>query len=156
MTNDKIQFVNTYAAPIKSLWDLWITKEGFESWFGPVGFRTEVYSIDFVIGGKLSWAMIAESPEIKAFMEQSGQALKTDHIFVFTQINYPHSFTYKANIDFLEDVPPYENEVSVSFVETTSGTQMTILIDPLHDQIWTERAKLGWQSQLTKINGIFR
>ena len=32
----------TYEATAQELWELWTTKEGFESWWGPEGFRVEV------------------------------------------------------------------------------------------------------------------
>ena len=39
-----IQFERRYDnAAIEDLWDLWTTKEGFESWWGPQGFRVAVH-----------------------------------------------------------------------------------------------------------------
>ena len=32
----------SYRASIGDVWDLWTTKDGFESWWGPQGFRAEV------------------------------------------------------------------------------------------------------------------
>jgi len=34
----KITIERTYEASIDVLWDLWTTKEGIESWWGPDGF----------------------------------------------------------------------------------------------------------------------
>lgn len=31
----RITIERTYQAPIEDLWDLWTTKEGIESWWGP-------------------------------------------------------------------------------------------------------------------------
>ena len=48
MSNEK-QFVvieRVYRASLSDVWDLWTTKEGFESWWGPQGFRVEVHEID--------------------------------------------------------------------------------------------------------------
>jgi uncharacterized protein YndB with AHSA1/START domain len=33
----------TYRAPLEELWALWTTSDGFESWWGPEGFRTKVH-----------------------------------------------------------------------------------------------------------------
>ena len=32
----------TYAAQPQELWSLWTTKDGFQSWWGPEGFRADV------------------------------------------------------------------------------------------------------------------
>ena len=38
----KVVIERTYRAQAEELWDLWTTKTGFESWWGPEGFRVEV------------------------------------------------------------------------------------------------------------------
>ena len=53
----------TYRATVQEIWDLWTTKEGFESWWGPEGFRVEVHELDARLGGNLRYDMIASSPE---------------------------------------------------------------------------------------------
>ena len=35
----KVVIERTYRAEVNELWDLWTTKDGFESWWGPQGFR---------------------------------------------------------------------------------------------------------------------
>src|ERR1700736_1917583 len=42
----KVVVERTYRAGAQELWDLWTTKEGFESWWGPEGFRVEVYKLE--------------------------------------------------------------------------------------------------------------
>jgi uncharacterized protein YndB with AHSA1/START domain len=58
-----------YRARLDELWDLWTTKEGFESWWGPEGFRVEVHTIDARNGGRLHYDMIADAPEQVAAMK---------------------------------------------------------------------------------------
>jgi uncharacterized protein YndB with AHSA1/START domain len=41
-TNSPTVIERTYRASVEELWELWTTKEGFESWWGPDGFRVEV------------------------------------------------------------------------------------------------------------------
>src|SRR5690606_30020703 len=47
----------TYEAPVEDLWELWTTREGFESWWGPEGFRVEVHELDLRVGGALAYDM---------------------------------------------------------------------------------------------------
>ncbi|HEX5261962.1 MAG TPA: SRPBCC domain-containing protein, partial [Phenylobacterium sp.] len=52
----------TYRASVEDLWALWTTKAGFESWWGPEGFRVEVNVMDARLGGALDYEMIADAP----------------------------------------------------------------------------------------------
>ena len=42
----RITMERTYESSIEDVWDLWATKEGIESWWGPEGFTTEVLKLD--------------------------------------------------------------------------------------------------------------
>jgi len=63
----------TYRATVQEIWDLWTTKDGFESWWGPEGFRVEVHELDARVGGALRFDMIASSPEAIEGMKRIGQ-----------------------------------------------------------------------------------
>jgi uncharacterized protein YndB with AHSA1/START domain len=39
-TRQKITIEHTFRATLEEVWDLWTTKEGPESWWGPEGFVT--------------------------------------------------------------------------------------------------------------------
>lgn len=65
----KIVIERTYRANIQDVWDLWTTKDGFESWWGPQGFRAEVHELVARVGGPLRYDMIADSPEMIAAMK---------------------------------------------------------------------------------------
>ena len=45
----RIAMERTYQAPIEDVWDLWTTKEGIESWWGPDGFRTTIHEMNVVV-----------------------------------------------------------------------------------------------------------
>jgi uncharacterized protein YndB with AHSA1/START domain len=109
----------TYRANIKDVWALWTTKEGFESWWGPQGFRADVQELDARVGGALRYEMIADSPEAIAAMKQMGQPTSHATRSRFTEVK-PHSRLVLTNvIDFLPGVAAYESDVAVDF--TSSG-----------------------------------
>src|SRR5215468_6483803 len=68
----KVVIARTYRARVEELWELWTTKEGFESWWGPEGFRVEVHEIDPRVGGALNYDMIAHAPHAIAAMKEMG------------------------------------------------------------------------------------
>jgi uncharacterized protein YndB with AHSA1/START domain len=42
----KIVIERKYEAAIEDAWELWTTKEGIESWWGPDGFSVKVHELD--------------------------------------------------------------------------------------------------------------
>src|SRR6266436_4925118 len=65
-----IKLERCYETSVEDLWDLWTTKEGFESWWGPQGFRVEVHKLELRVGGELVYDMIAAAPEQIEFMKK--------------------------------------------------------------------------------------
>jgi len=45
-TKTRIVIQRSYVAALEDVWDLWTTKSGIESWWGPEGFRVEVRKLD--------------------------------------------------------------------------------------------------------------
>ena len=72
VTSSKFVIERTYRASVDELWELWTTKEGFESWWPPEGSRAEVHAIEACLNGKLQYDMIAETPEMVAAMKELG------------------------------------------------------------------------------------
>lgn len=84
--NTAVVVERSYEAPLKDLWDLWTTKDGFESWWGPEGFRVEVHKLDLRVGGELIYEMIAAGAEQIAAMKQSGMAVSHGTRGVFVEV----------------------------------------------------------------------
>ena len=61
-TKQKITIERSYRASAEDLWDLWTTKEGIESWWGPDGFTTKVLKLDLRAGGELRYEMTRPAP----------------------------------------------------------------------------------------------
>lgn len=141
-----------YRASVDELWALWTTREGFESWWGPEGFRVEVHEIDARADGKLSYDMIADSPEAIAAMESMGQPLSHGTTGWFAQFDPPRRLVLKHMIDFVPGSAPYESAIDVDFREDGDHTQMIVTLHPHLDPQWTQRSVEGFNSQLTKLD----
>lgn len=142
----------TYAAPAEELWALWTTKAGFESWWGPQGFRVEVKAMEARAGGALRYDMIADAPEAIAAMKQMGQPLSHDTRGVFADYR-PHDYLRLVHvIDFVPDQPTYESVIEVNFTAQGERTRMVVTIHPHLDPHWTKMATQGFASQLTKLD----
>lgn len=142
----------SYRASIDELWDLWTTKEGFESWWGPEGFRVEVYAMEARAGGKLSYDMIADAPEAIAAMKSMGQPISHGTNGWFDTFDPPKRLTLKHMIDFVSGSEPYETTIEVDFREDGDHTKMIVTLHPHPDPRWTRMSVEGFTSQLTKLD----
>ena len=87
--------------PIEDVWELWTTKSGIESWWGPDGFQVQVHEIDLRPGGKLLYAMTATAPAQIAFMENAGMPLTTEARVTYSEVDPPRHLTYMHLTDFI-------------------------------------------------------
>ncbi|WIG92980.1 SRPBCC domain-containing protein [Myxococcus sp. SDU36] len=157
MSNEKAKVVieRTYRAGIQDIWALWTTKEGFESWWGPQGFRAEVQELDARVGGTLRYDMIADSPEMIAAMKQMGQPTSHATRSHFTEVA-PHSRLVLTNvIDFLPGVATYESKIAVDFLPSGDRVRMVVTLDAMHSEEFTKMQQDGFTSQLTKLDSRF-
>lgn len=148
-------FERTYRARVEELWDLWTTKEGFESWWGPDGFRAEVQMIEPRLGGMLNYEMIAATPEMVETMRQMGRPASHETRGRFSEIKKHERLTLTHIIDFLPGATPYENSISVEFVALGESVKMVVTFEPMHDQEFTKMSIMGFASQLTKLDRRF-
>jgi len=147
----RITIERTYAARIEDVWALWTTKDGIESWWGPDGFTVNVRSIDLRPGGELRYAMTATGTAQVEFMKKAGMPLTSDHLVVYTEVVPPSRLGFSHLVDFVPDVEPYDVAVLVELHETTKGVRVALTIDRMHDEVWTQRAVAGWESELGKL-----
>lgn len=151
----KVVVERTYRATIEDVWDLWTTKDGFESWWGPQGFRAEVQEIDARVDGALRYDMIADSPEMIAAMKQMGQPVSHATRSRFVELTPRSRLVLRNVIDFLPGVATYESEIAVDFFPSGDGVRMVVTLDAMHDDEFTKMQKDGFTSQLTKLDARF-
>ena len=106
----KLTIERTFDASIEDVWELWTTREGIESWWGPEGFSVAVQEMEMRPGGKLVYEMTATGPD--------------------------------------------EVETVVELSEVEDGVRMVLTFDAMHDDDWTQRAKLGRESELEKLANL--
>ena len=152
----KMVFERIYRAPVEELWALWTTKEGFESWWGPEGFRVEVFTLDPSPGGTLHYDMIADAPTAIEAMRAMGRPLSHETHGEFSELKAHDRLAITHVIDFLPGVTPYESTIVVEFFPSGDSTRMVITLDPMHDEEFTRMSILGFTSQLTKLDKRFR
>lgn len=145
----------TYRAGIEELWELWTTKAGFESWWGPEGFRVEVHTFEARAGGALEYDMIADAPEAIAAMKRMDWPLSHGTRGWFAELKPLERLTLMHVIDFIPGVEAYESTIEVDFHALGDQARMVVTIHPHRDPYWTRMSTEGFRSQLTKLDRRF-
>jgi uncharacterized protein YndB with AHSA1/START domain len=146
----------TFRATLEEVWDLWTTKDGFESWWGPEGFRVEVHELDARAGGALRYDMIADTPEMVTAMKNMGQPAVHKTRGVFTDV-VPHKRIVLTHvIDFFVGKPAFDNVMTIDLHAADGRVRMTVALGAMgnHPELGKMQQE-GFTSQLRKLERRF-
>lgn len=155
-SSSKIIFERTYRASVKEVWEMWTTKEGFESWWAPAGIRTEVHAVEARVNGELHYDMIAESPEVLAVMKELGLPVKHTERARFSEFRPYERLVLRIMMDFLPGVEPYESATMVDFFPEGDWVRMVVTLCPMHTEHFTKMAAAGLARQLANMDKRFQ
>jgi uncharacterized protein YndB with AHSA1/START domain len=141
----------TYPTSPRAIWQLWTTAEGIESWWAPDGFEVTVETLELRPGGRLVYTMTATAPEQIAFMENAGLPLSTRSEKTFTEIDAPRRLAYDSLVDFVPGVEPYEFATIVDLEPAGDEVKVTMTVESMHDEEWTQRLLAGRANELDKL-----
>jgi len=151
VSRPNITFERTFQASAKDVWELWTTKEGLESWWGPEGFTTTIKKFDLRPGGEFEYDMTATSPDAIEAMKAAGLPLTSLARGTYTEVTPPRRLAYKTLADFIPGVAPYEVAAVVEIHPVARGVRMLVTEDAMHDELWTERSTMGMNSSLDRL-----
>lgn len=152
-TKPGIVIERTYKARVEELWELWTTKEGFASWWGPQDFRADVHKLEPRLGGALHYDMVADTPTMIAAMKEMGQPPSHETRGTFSEFKPHERLALTHVIDFLPGVKPYDSTMVVEFFPVPGGrVRMVVTLSPMHVEEMTKMSVDGFTSQLTKLD----
>jgi uncharacterized protein YndB with AHSA1/START domain len=152
----KVTLERTFDASVEELWDLWTTKEGIESWWGPDGFAVKVQKLDLRPGGELLYTMTAIASDQIEFMKKAGMPLTTETRATYTEVVPPRRLVYSTKADFIPGVEPYDAATVVELHPSAEGVRLVLTIDAMHDEHWTQMAVMGWKNELEKLARVLK
>src|SRR3954462_6966423 len=154
MTDDRHRLERTYNASAETVWELWTTAAGIESWWAPDGFLAGVRQLDLRPGGELVHTLTATSPEMVEFMNANGMPLTTEATKRFTEVSPPTRLPYVSTVDFVPDHEPYDHLTVVDLEPAGEGVRVVMTVDPMHDDVWTERMLSGRGNELDNLAAV--
>jgi uncharacterized protein YndB with AHSA1/START domain len=147
----RVTIERTLNAAVEDVWELWTTKDGIESWWGPPGFEVKVRRLDFRHGGELLYAMTAIAPDQIEFLKKAGMPLTTESLVTYTEVVPLKRLAFTQLADFIPNVKPYEVATTLELSSHPQGVAMVLTLDAMHDEYWTKMAVMGWESELDKL-----
>ncbi len=147
----KLTLERTFEASLEEVWELWTTRDGIESWWGPEGFSVAVRDLDLRPGGGLAYTMSATAPEMIDYMQKAGMPVSNQHSIRYTEVDPPRHLAYMEKVDFIPGVEAYEVETVVELSEEAGGVRMVMTFDAMHDEHWTKLAVMGRESELDRL-----
>ncbi|WP_219471847.1 SRPBCC family protein [Nonomuraea rhizosphaerae] len=149
-----VRIERTYPATPETVWRLWTTAEGIESWWSPDGFTVSVTTLEPRPGGDLVYTMTATAPEQIAFMEGAGLPLSTESRKKFVEVDEPATLSYTSLADFIPGVEPYDFLTVVEIRPVQDGVRITMTVEAMHDEEWTQRLVAGRGNELDNLGRL--
>jgi uncharacterized protein YndB with AHSA1/START domain len=102
----------------------------------------------------LLYAMTAIDPPQVEFMKKAGMPVSHDARITYTEVSPPHRLAYIHLADFIPGVEPYPSAQLVELFPSGGIVKMVLTIEPMHSDEWTQRAVMGWESELGKLERL--
>jgi uncharacterized protein YndB with AHSA1/START domain len=150
----RVTLERTFAASVEDVWELWTTKEGIESWWGPEGFSTTVLKLDLWPGGELRYTMTATAPDQVGFLRKAGMPLTNETHGRYDEIVRHRRLAFTQVADFVPGVAAYDVETLVELFPSAQAVKLVLTFDAMHDEQWTRMAEMGWDSELGKLGQV--
>jgi len=150
----KLTLERTYEATPEEIWELWTSRDGIETLLPPDGFKVEVSKLDLRPGGDLVYVMTAVGREQVEYMTKAGLSLVTEQHVVFVEIDPPRRLVSRELADFIPGMEPYEVETVLGLKAVEGGTHLALTFDAMHDDRWTENARLGREQELRRLGEL--
>jgi uncharacterized protein YndB with AHSA1/START domain len=136
---------------LADFWALWTKPREMERWWGPNGFSVRIQAMDLRVGGQMHYVMVAEDPAMVDFLKQNGMPRETPHALTFTDVSPMTRLAWRSLVDFVQDQTPYETGQVIEFQQVGAQVHLRVLLERMHDDVWTERSRMGWEEELNKL-----
>ena len=143
-------------AALETVWEQLTTAAALERWWAPEGFEVAVAALDLRPGGQIRYSMTATGAEQMAFVRELGLPPTNDFRRTFTEVVPCTRLSYLSLIDFIPGQQPYEHLTVIELKRAGRCTELTMTLDPLHDERWTQEYAAHRAVELDKLVAVLR
>ena len=84
-------------------------------------------------------------------MNREGAPTTTEVKITYSEVLPTRRLAYLNRVDFVPGVDAYEVATQVDLVGVPDGVRMILKFDAMHDELWTQRQAMGWESEVGKL-----
>jgi uncharacterized protein YndB with AHSA1/START domain len=144
-----------FEAPSRSLWALWTSKEGLESWWSPEGFAMEVLALEAHPGGRIEFryaeAGSDANPRWQAELRAKGLSGSWEARGTFLEVDLPSRLVFRQDLDFGPRSRLQEYRMAAEFRTQASGTLLTLTAEATPSKHWTLLGQSNLVGQIDRL-----
>ena len=144
-----------FTARLADVWAMWTNAQEIEKWWGPNGFGVRVRALDLRVGGVLDYVMVAQDPAMVDYLRANDMPSETPVTLTFTEVTPMTRLAWRHVVDFIPDHPPYDTDHVLDLTQDGDAVHLRVSIGRMHDAVWTERSRKGWEEELNKLVALF-
>jgi hypothetical protein len=74
-----------------------------------------------------------------------------ESVKTFTEVAPHLRLGYSSLVDYVPGMPPYEHLTTIDLTPEGDGTRVTMTMEPMHDEEWTQRLVAGRENELANL-----
>jgi uncharacterized protein YndB with AHSA1/START domain len=146
----------TIPAPVDTLWSLWTTKAGLESWWGPEDVVLTVLRLDPRSGGERAmdqvYAPVAADPARRAEFEAAGVPTSVTVRGTFTEVVPLRLLAFVEEASYGKGNPAVRSETRVEFHTEGAGVRVVWSVTARSDPHWELLARANLKRMLLLLS----
>ncbi len=141
----------TFDAPVRLIWQMWVSAQHFQAWYGPTGASIPVAEMDVRVGGRRLICMAMDTPNGPMQMWFTGEYLEIDE---YVRLVYTESMS-DENGNVLDPADmgmpgPAVTQITVELTDLGERTAMTMT----HAGVAADSpGAAGWNMAIEKLSG---
>jgi len=122
----------------------WTEPEKIAQWFGPEEIELLRAEADAHVGGRFRIVMRGRDGE------------EHDVSGLYREVVPNERLVYTNVVDFVPNVIAYDVDTRVELKASGKTVKLKLTLDAMHDDEWTNRAVMGWESELEKLRKVLQ
>jgi uncharacterized protein YndB with AHSA1/START domain len=150
-----IQVERAVAAPIQRVWQVWTTRSGLESWWGPEQIVVQVRRLDVRPEGAMDfWLRYAPAlltPDSPQRFAAAGVPIGFHVRGRFTEVAEPSLLAFYQELDLGKTAKPFRFSTRVELTEAGDQTRIKVIADGALSPHWSTLGEASLKAQLARL-----
>ena len=142
-------------APVQTVWSLWTTRNGLESWWSPEAFVMKVEELDIRVGGRIVFnyeeAGTVGKPEWQSEFRGKGVSTSWSGRGSFLEVDPLRRLSFRQALDFGPKSSSQEYRMAADFRGVDTGTRLILTTEAPSSKHWLLLGRQNLVGQLDRL-----